>query len=60
MRAPHARGLHSSTIQLNVSALRGIRGALRDCLGVILWVFGMCRGMLGGVKGVFHVRHGSG
>jgi len=30
---PHGRGLHSSTFRLNVSAVRGIGGALRGCLG---------------------------
>jgi len=60
---PVARGLHSSTFQLNVSAFCGIGGALKDCSGVILRVFRKCRGVLGGVKGVkgvFRVKYGSG
>ena len=30
--APHVRGLHSSTVQLNVSDFRGIGGAFRGYL----------------------------
>jgi hypothetical protein len=30
---PRTRGLHSSTFRLNVSALRGIGGACKGCLG---------------------------
>ena len=30
---PRARGLHSSTFRLNVSAFDGIGGAFRGCLG---------------------------
>jgi len=58
-----SRGLHSSTFQLNINAFCGIGGALRVCLGVILRVFRRCWGVLGGVgglKGVFRVRYGSG
>jgi len=33
VRAAVGRGLHSSTFRLNVSALYGIGGALRGCLG---------------------------
>ena len=29
----HGRGLHSSTFQLNVSAVCGIGGAFRKCVG---------------------------
>jgi len=54
------RGLHSSTSRLKVSAFCWIGGALKYCLGVILRVFRRCRGVLGGVKGVFRVRNGSG
>jgi len=45
------RGLHSSTIRLNVSALCGIGGARRGCLG------GVYRGCQGysGVSGVYFV-----
>jgi hypothetical protein len=64
---PRARGSHSFTSQLNVSAFCGIGGALRDCLGVLMRVFMSCQGVLWdvgrclrGVKGVFCVRYGSG
>jgi len=43
--APGARGLHSSTFQLNLSALYGIRRARRGCVARI-------RGVLGGFQGV--------
>jgi hypothetical protein len=39
------RGLHSPTFQLNLSALYGIEGALRDCVARV-------QGMLGDVQGV--------
>jgi len=44
---PEARGLHSSTFQLNVSAFYSIGGALRGCLGSVLVVVGDYRGYLG-------------
>ena len=43
------RGLHSSTFQLNVSALRGIGGAFKGCSGGVR-----------GVRGCFLGRNGSG
>ena len=43
---PTARGLHSSTSHLNVSAFWGIGGAHRGCSEVD-------EGVLGGVQGVF-------
>ena len=51
------RGLHSSTFQLNLSALCTIGGARRRCVARVNW-------MLGGVEGVVCrvfscVRHGS-
>jgi len=54
------QGLTLVHFRLNISAFYGIRGALRNCLGVVLLVFGRCQGVLGGAKGVFCVRHGSG
>ena len=42
--APASRGLHSSTFQLNVSAVCGIRGARRDCVARV-------KGVLAGVSG---------
>jgi hypothetical protein len=42
---PRCRGLHSSTFQLDLSALYGIGGARWDCVARI-------KGELGGVKGV--------
>jgi hypothetical protein len=39
---PHARGSHSSTFQLNWSALYGIGDARRDCVA-------RAQGVLGGV-----------
>jgi hypothetical protein len=42
---PVARGLHSSTFQLNLSALYGIGAARRDCVAHV-------QGVLGGVGGV--------
>ena len=39
---PHARGLHSSTSQLNLSALHGIGGARIRCVALF-------KGVLGGV-----------
>ena len=36
---PITRGSHSSTFRLNVSALCGIGGAFRGCLGGVLEVF---------------------
>ena len=45
---PHARGLHSSTSQLNLSALYGIGGA---CRGPVARV----KGVLGGVEGVLGI-----
>jgi len=46
-RGPHTggRGLHSSTFQLNLSALHGIGGARRGCVARV-------KRVLGGVKGV--------
>jgi hypothetical protein len=41
------RGLHSSTFRLNVSALCGIGGAFRGCLGVVYGVSGGIGGRLG-------------
>jgi hypothetical protein len=49
------RGLHSSTLRLNVSAFCGIGGAFRGCFGGV-W---MCSGVLQGFQGVFCVRNGS-
>ena len=46
------RGLHSSTFQLNLSALYGIRGARRGCVARGRGVFRVCRVFL-------CVRHGS-
>jgi len=46
---PPTRGLHSSTFQLNLSALYGIGGARGDCLARIKGVSGGAWG----VKGVF-------
>jgi hypothetical protein len=37
------RGLHSSTFQLNLSALNGIGGARRGCVARVKGVFRMCR-----------------
>jgi hypothetical protein len=34
------RGLHSSTFQLNLSALYGIGGARRGCVARVKWVLG--------------------
>jgi len=45
LAAPHARGLHSFTSQLNLSALNGIGGARRGCVA-------RAKGVLGGVEGV--------
>jgi len=42
--APHTRGLHSSTLQLNFSALYGIGGARR---GSVARVKGVLRGVYG-------------
>jgi len=42
---PSNRGLHSSTVQLNLSALYGIGAARRVCVARV-------RGVLGGVWGV--------
>jgi hypothetical protein len=39
------RGLHSSTFQLNLSALYGIGGARRGCVACV-------KGVSGGVEGV--------
>jgi len=47
------RGLHSSTFQLNLSALYGIGGARRGCVARVKGVFRVCRVF-------FCVRHGSG
>ena len=41
------RGLHSSTSQLNLSAFRGIGGALRGCVRGVQEVSGGIRGYLG-------------
>jgi len=41
------RGLHSSTIRLNVSAFCGTGGAFRGCLGGIYEVLGDMQGCLG-------------
>ena len=50
-RGPESRGLHSSTLQLNVitcCGIGGVKGVLRGCLGgVYLGVFRVC---LGGVR----------
>jgi len=52
---PRGRGLHSSTFQLNLSALYGIGGARRGCVAVLRGCQGVCR-----VCRVFScVRHGS-
>jgi len=56
---PGARGLHSSTFRLNLSAFCGI--GLH--LVVVQGVFRRCQGVLRnvrGVRGVFCVRNGSG
>ena len=45
---PPRRGLHSFTFQLNLSAIYGIGGALRDCVARV-------EGVLGGVQGVSSV-----
>jgi hypothetical protein len=45
---PCIRGLHSSTIQLNLSALYGLGGARRGCVARVKVV-------LGGVQGVYGV-----
>ena len=37
------RGLHSSTFQLNLSALYGIGGSRRDCVARVKGVFRVCR-----------------
>jgi ubiquitin len=37
------KGLHSSTFQLNLSALYGIGGAPRGCVARVKGVFGVCR-----------------
>jgi hypothetical protein len=37
------RGLHSSTFQLNLSALYGIRGARRGCVARVKGMFRVCR-----------------
>jgi len=50
--APPARGLHSSTFWLNLSALYGIGGARRGCVAHVKGVFRVCRVFL-------CVRHGS-
>ena len=50
---PETRGIHSSTIQLNVSAFGGIGGAFMGYLRGV-------RGVLRGVQGVFCFRKGSG
>jgi len=50
------RGLHSFTVQLNVSALYEIGGALRGCLGGDKVVSGVSTGCWG----AFRVRNGSG
>jgi hypothetical protein len=54
------RGLHSSTCRLNVSAVCGIGGTLRGCLGGVEEISGGISGVLGGVCGVFDVQNGSG
>jgi len=50
---PPGRGLHSPTFRLNVSALCGIGGALRVCLGGAQGMLGGISGVSGGVYGVF-------
>ena len=51
----NGRGLHSSTFQLNLSALYGIGGARRGCVARVQGVCRVCR-----VCRVFScVRHGS-
>jgi len=37
---PRTRGLHSSTSQLNLSALNGMGGARRDCVARVKGVSG--------------------
>jgi len=37
------RGLHSSTIQLNLSTLYGIGGVRRECVARVKGVFRVCR-----------------
>ena len=54
------RGLHSSTLSLNLSAFCGIGGACRGCLAGVQGVLGGIRGCLGGVRGyqgVFRVYY---
>jgi hypothetical protein len=51
-RMAAGRGLHSFTVQLDLSASSGIGGACRGRLGVV-------QGMLGDVYGVFCVGNGS-
>ena len=55
-RRPVARGLHSSTFRLNVSAFCGIGGVSRGCLEGVWEVMGVIRGCLG----LFCVRNRSG
>jgi len=49
VNGPGARGLHSFTFQLNLSAFCGIEGARRACVAHVKGVFGGMKG----VKGVF-------
>jgi len=44
---PGARGLHSFTFQLNLSAFCGIGGVFEGCLRGVLGVWGSIRGVLG-------------
>jgi len=46
-RGPPGRGLHSSTFRLNVSALCGIRGPCRGCVGGACVLLGGNRGCVG-------------
>ena len=48
VRPAAGRGLHSSTFQLNLSALYGIGGARRGCVARVKGVSGGVEGVLGG------------
>jgi len=49
-------GLHSSTFRLNVSALQGIGGACRGCLGGDSGLLGDTRGCLGCISSQKRLR----
>ena len=59
-QVPGIRGLHSFTVQLNVSAFCGIGGIVGDYLGGVYEVRTRCRRVLGGVGGILCVRNGFG